>query len=254
MIQEIAHLVDRYRDWLKDKTSLREVGEFVEITTPFLDRHNDYIQLYARRENGAYVLSDDGATIDDLEMSGCTLDSPKRQELLRVTLAGFGVTHDRGALQVKAAPENFSLRKHNLIQAMLAVNDLFYLAPAVVGSLFLEDVRQWLDSLDVRYMQNVGFRGKSGYDHLFHFAIPKSKQAPERLLHTINNPTKDAAETMAFRWIDTRDVRDAGAQAYVILNDHEKRIPAGVGEALASYDIHPLIWSARDSAMQPLLN
>ena len=33
--------------WLKDKTTLREVdGEWVEITTPYLDRHNDALQIY----------------------------------------------------------------------------------------------------------------------------------------------------------------------------------------------------------------
>jgi hypothetical protein len=29
------------------------------ITTPYLDRHNDTLQIYARSENGALVLTDD---------------------------------------------------------------------------------------------------------------------------------------------------------------------------------------------------
>jgi hypothetical protein len=40
--------------WLKDRTTLREVnGEYVEITTPYIDRHNDALQIYARRETAA---------------------------------------------------------------------------------------------------------------------------------------------------------------------------------------------------------
>jgi|ERR1700735_3540465 len=252
MIEEITALLDRYRAWLKDRTVLREINGHVEITTPYLDRHNDYIQIYARSQNGHYLLSDGGATIDDLEMSGCSLDSPKRQELLRTTLAGFGITNDHGTLQVQAGPDNFSLRKHNLIQAVLAVNDLFYLAQPYVASVFLEDVAAWLEEQNIRYTPDVSFRGKTGYEHRFHFAIPKSRSAPERLLQAINHPTKDAAQSLAFSWIDTREVRPAGSMAYAILNDREKAIPSAVQEALSSYEVVPITWGARHE-MQGML-
>ncbi|MGC2601526.1 MAG: DUF1828 domain-containing protein, partial [Rhodomicrobium sp.] len=63
-VAEIERLVDRYRSWLKDRTKLKSVhSDWVEITTPFLDRHNDYIQLYVKKENGGYRLTDDGHTI-----------------------------------------------------------------------------------------------------------------------------------------------------------------------------------------------
>lgn len=135
MIAEITTLVDQYRSWLKEKTAIRQVGECVEITTPFLDRHNDYIQIYAKPEKDGFLLTDDGLTIQDLAMSGCALDSPKRQNLLRIALAGFGVQLENGQLVVHARSDNFPLRKHNLIQAILAVNDLFFLpSPTLLAS------------------------------------------------------------------------------------------------------------------------
>src|SRR5690242_20000059 len=76
---EIEKLLSDYRAWLKDKTTLREVnGDWVEITTPYLDRHNDMLQIYVRRQNGGYLLTDDSYTIHDLESSGCTLNTGKR--------------------------------------------------------------------------------------------------------------------------------------------------------------------------------
>jgi hypothetical protein len=144
--QEIEKLLNDYRAWLKDKTTLRELnGDWVEITTPYLDRHNDALQIYARAENGGYVLTDDCYTIHDLEASGCNLHTEKRQDLLAMTLNGFGVRMNNEAIEVHASPENFPARKHNLIQAILAVNDLFYLAKPVVESLFFEDVIAWLE-------------------------------------------------------------------------------------------------------------
>ena len=179
-VAEIEKLLIDYRQWLKDKTTLREVDDtWVEITTPYLDRHNDSLQIYARQENGGFLLSDDSYTIHDLEASGCNLHTEKRQDLLRMTLNGFGVKLNHEALQIHATALTFPLRKHNLIQAMLAVNDLFYLAKPIVESLFFEDVVAWLDGNDVRYTPKVKFTGTSGFDHLFDFVIPKSRKQSE---------------------------------------------------------------------------
>ena len=251
-MNEIETLLEAYWGWLRDKTTVREIGDWTEITTPFLDRHNDYLQIYARRENGAYVLTDDGYTVVDLEQSGCTLDTPKRQGLLRATLNGFGVQSNGKAIEVHATPQNFALKKHNLVQAMLAVNDLFYLASPVVESFFYEDVAAWLDTETVRYTPQVKFTGVSGFDHLFDFVIPKSAAQPERVVRTINRPDRQAAQTVAFAWIDTKDIRTSDSRAYAILNDGGKRVPEAVLEALTSYGVQPVPWSRRAEASDEL--
>ena len=171
---EVDKLLGDYWVWVKGKTTLRELSDaWVEINTPYLDRHNDALQIYARGENGGFILTDDGYTIRDLETSGCTLDSEKRQEFLRQTLSGFGVKRNPGtqALEVHASREGFPSGKHNLIQAMLAVNDLFYLAQPFVESLFLEDVTSWLEANDIRSTPRPTFPGTSGFNHLFDFVI-----------------------------------------------------------------------------------
>jgi hypothetical protein len=151
-VQEIEKLLNEYRAWLRDKTTLRELnGEWVEITTPYIDRHNDALQIYVRAEDGGFILTDDRYTVHDLEASGCNLHTDKRQDLLKMTLNGFGVKLQDEALEVHATVENFPFRKHSLIQAMLAVNDLFYLAKPVVESLFFEDVIAWLEANEIRY-------------------------------------------------------------------------------------------------------
>jgi len=252
MIQDIQRLLDAYHAWLKDKTALRQVQDWVEITTPYLDRHNDYIQIYARKTNSGYVLTDDGYTIQDLEDSGCKLDSHRRQDLLRMTLNGFGVRLNGKALEVHASPENFALRKHNLIQAILAVNDMFYLAQPMVASLFYEDVVAWLDLHDIRYTPKVKFAGKTGYDHLFDFVIPKSRRQPERIVQAINRPNRETAQAVVLAWIDTKEVRSPESRAYAMLNDAEEAVPQGVLDALRNYDVKPVPWSQRESVLEEL--
>ena len=138
------------------------------------------------------------------------------------------------------------MRKHNLIQAILAVNDLFYLARGSVESFFFEDVALWMDNADIRYTQRVKFSGRTGYDHLFDFVVPKSKREPERILRVVNNPVRDQANAVIFSWVDTKEARPSNSIAYAVLNDKEKNISEGVVEALKYYDITPLPWSQRD--------
>jgi hypothetical protein len=252
MIEEIQRLLDSYFGWLRDNTSLREVRDWVEITTPYLDRHNDHLQIYARRENGAYILTDDGFTIEDLQQSGCSLDSPKRQHMLRATLNGFGVQTNGEALEIHASPTNFALRKHNLVQAMLAVNDLFFLASPVITNLFLEDVEQWLDANEIRYTPRVKFPGKTGFDYVFHFVVPKSRSQPERLIQAINRPNKEAAKQFVLAYFDTRGARPVESRAYAFLNDTEQTVSAEVSEAFQAYDVTPVLWSHREGVREEL--
>jgi hypothetical protein len=134
---------------------------------------------------------------------------------------------------------------HNLVQAMLAVDDLFYLAEPVVTSLFLEDVAEWLTEGGVRYTPDVKFTGKSGYDYRFDFVIPRSSAQPERVLRAVNHPTNDAARTLAFAWIDTLQARRADSVAFALLNDSEQPVGTSVLEALEAWDITPVVWSKR---------
>src|SRR5260370_19511201 len=101
---------------------------------------------------------------------------------------------------------------------MLALDDLFYLAAPVVSSLFFEDVAAWLDLHDIRYTPNVKFTGKTGYDHRFDFVIPKSRQQPERIVKAVNRASRDTAETVAFSWLDMREVLPPHSRAYVLPN------------------------------------
>jgi hypothetical protein len=253
MIQEIQRLLDDYLAWLRDKTTLRRVGdEWVEITTPYLDRHNDYIQIYAKRRDSGFLLTDDGYTIGDLERSGCKLESPKRQDLLRMTLNGFGVQFRERSLEVHATLDNFALRKHNLVQAILAVNDMFYLAVPMVASLFYEDVVAWLDLHEIRYTPKVKFTGKTGFDHLFDFVIPKSRRQPERILQTINRPSRDTAQSLILSWIDTKEVRPPDSRAFALLNDSEQPVSSAVIDALVNYDVRPVPWSRREEVREEL--
>lgn len=245
---EIDVLIENYFEWLKDNTSTKLINDtWSEITTPYLDRHNDCLQIYAKKEDNKIILTDDGYIIDDLESSGCFLDSPRRIEILNTTIRGFGVTCDNNQLIVNTSVDNFPQKKHDLIQAMLAVNDLFYLSKPQIQNLFLDDVVSWFDENDIRYVQKAKFTGKSGFDNMFDFSIPKSKKYSERLVQTITNPTKDNSLNLVFKWLDTKDERPTESVLYALLNDTDKAITSQVNEAFSNYGINVMPWSEKEN-------
>jgi len=246
-ISECEAIIREYVAWLKTGLSVAQVDDGVcEITTPFLDRHNDHLQIYLFQENGNYVLTDDGYTLSNLEMSGVDLSSPKRQRILKTILQGFGVNVVEGALRVEVHRSNLPRRKHNMIHAMLAVNDMFVMAREQVLSLFLEDVEQFLRANEIRFTAMIKLAGRSGFDHTFDFVIPASPKAPERLLRAINRPTRDTATSYIFAWNDTREVRAEDTEAYAILNDEERKPSGDLLHALRAYQIQPVLWSQRE--------
>ena len=253
IVDEMRTQLDAYWKWLRDNTELKAEGkDWAVITTPFLDRHNDFIEIYVRRDRDGFLLTDAGEIINDLKMSGCDL-SPSRRSMIDVTLRGFGVRlEDETDLVVRASSHDFGAKKHMLIQAMLSVDDLFYTAaPSKNGNIFSADVSDWLHKSKIRYIPRVGLAGVSGYTHYMDFVIPACDPAPERILKLANSPDKNTIQLAAFSWIDIKNSRDSVSKFFVVMND-QKKIPEGTQQALKQYGITAVPWSERESFTEEL--
>lgn len=249
---DCGRLVDDYVRWLRSSISTREVGKACEITTPFLDRHNDFVQIYVQSDDGRYRLTDDGHTIRDLELSGVDLSSPRRSRLLEMILNGLGIRRQGDELVAETRLADFPQKQHALLQAILSVNDMFVLAKPMVSSLFHEDVERYLRSNRIRYTPNIQFVGHSKFMHTFDFVVPASSEAPERVIKAINQPKRDSVTSMLFSWNDTRRVRPEDSRAYVFLNDENRRVNGAMIDALEEYQIEAIPWSRRDHFVKDL--
>ncbi len=245
-------LIESYIQWLREGVSVKQTGEYCEITTPFLDRHNDAIQLFVEGQNGNLRISDDGYTLSDLRSTGFELSTAKRNALLINILNGFGVKCDDDELYVNATVKEFAQKKHNLVQAILAIGDLFALAEPHVLSLFKEDVRNFLQEHNVHFFHDFKLTGKSGFDHKFDFALPKTRSKPERVLEAINVLSKDQAASLAWSVTDVKLVREEPLDVLVFVNDVLNPPSSDCVAALRAYDVEPFFWSKRDVAISSL--
>lgn len=239
---------------MKEQILETEMGQYTQISTPFLDRHNDHIQLYIKKlESGGLLLSDGGYTINDLMMCGCDImSSPKRKTILTGVLNGHGVKMEKDEILTVANYNNFPQKKHSLLQAVLSVNDMFFLSQSQVVNVFLEDVQVFLDTHYIPYVADAQFNGSSGLSHIFQYTIPASRTRPERFVKAINDVSRDKIDSTLFAWGDIKELRKPGAQLYVILNDTEKNIRSEWENALSNYGATPMRWTQRENYIEEL--
>ena len=243
---DCEHLAQEYAEWLTRDITSEISGNVCVLNVPFLDRHRDFLQVYATDTPEGIRVSDDGYTIRDLSISGLDLDTPRRQEALDEILNSFGVSKDGNELFVVASDNNAPQRKHDLIQTMLAVGDLIHLAQPTVVSLFKEDVERFLSLKGIAHTVNVHLQGESGLNHSFDFVIGSSGENPERYLRAINVPNRENFVELMFSWQDIQSTRPRGSQVYAILNDESRHISRPLLDALDKYEIKSIPWSDRE--------
>lgn len=61
LLMEIKQLIDDYIHWLKKEITFEKIGEYYEITTPFLNSANDFIQIYVRIDKDTIFFTDDNS-------------------------------------------------------------------------------------------------------------------------------------------------------------------------------------------------
>jgi hypothetical protein len=113
-------LIEYYIDWLKKEISITKFEDTIELTLPFLDAHNDYIQIYINQVDDNIILSDDGNTLNELRMSGCEFYNKNIDNILHKT--GIKLISDNFC--VEANKNNFPQKMQALIQAILSVNNI----------------------------------------------------------------------------------------------------------------------------------
>lgn len=246
---DCQQVINEYLKWIKDNTVTKTVeeGKVCLISTPFLDRHNDHLDIYMLKSNGTIKLTDNGYTIADLKMSGFEVNTPKRESILKTALNGFGVKmNGNDELFVEATIQNIGQKKHYLLQAILAVNDMFNLAQETVHSLFKEDVELYFRSNDIFFSKDIKLTGKSGFDHNIDFLIPASKSKAERLIKTINTAKKDSVLSSIMAFNDINQTRETSTKNFVVYNDIEKEVSNDVISALDIYDVNHIPWSKKE--------
>lgn len=92
LLKTIEERMNEYFNWLKQNYIFKELDSSTEITTPFKNHLNDFIRIYADTlSNNEICLSDNGLTINELEMLGIDINTKTRTKLIQNILNQFNL-------------------------------------------------------------------------------------------------------------------------------------------------------------------
>ena len=249
-MNQIDKQIHDYYQWLKDRTFVHtdeETGWHV-INTPFIGVFNDGIDIYVKNSGNKVKFSDDGETVSNLDLQGVSIVKT-RKVLFDNILTNYGIKYNNGELTIETDLEKFAQAKHNLISAIQEINDFNLLSKNNVNTLFKEDVRNYLNEIDVIYTPDFISKGQTGLEFNFDFQI--AKKTEEIVLKSFSRINNSNLGSFLFSWEDIKSTRERIAKknvkAVAIINDFSKTVRPEFLEALKSKDADYILWSEKDT-------
>ena len=226
----------------------------IRIDTPYYNRHNDSLIIYAIKEkNNLIRLTDGGYTLDDLENEGINLNrSQKRKSIVvqRIKALSIDLNDETNELYTETSFDDFAINQNLLLQAMMFVNDMFVLSRNKVSSIFLSEVNGFFEDNNIRTIPNRNVIGNAGMVHNFDFAISGFKTIPERLIKVMNSSNEFYAKATAMDIIQSKEVLPH-ASFYTFIND-ENKVDDKVIKLFESEEIKPILFSERNNYIKEL--
>lgn len=117
------------------------------VFTPFMFEDGDHLSIILRKENGGWVLSDEGHTYMHLtyDLDEKDLLRGTRQKIITNALSLFSVQDREGELLIPIPDDHYGDALYSFIQALLKITDISYLSRERVRSTFMEDFRMFME-------------------------------------------------------------------------------------------------------------
>ncbi len=135
------------------------------------------------------TLTDDGYTIFGLENNGVSINKFKNVKDFEEHLSAYGIKYNDKTHEifVQTNFKNFNKSKHNLLQCLIFVNDMYLLSNPKSQNIFTEDVANKLDEHNIYYGRDIPIIGSSGVVHNFDFLLALRK-IKRKFINVISNP------------------------------------------------------------------
>ncbi|MCD1653518.1 DUF1829 domain-containing protein [Treponema zuelzerae] len=242
----INNLLDNYQIWLKDNFIVNDN----EIITPFTDSHNDLIHFRIDTSADTMVITDDGYTVSNLNISGFNF-TESRQYLFESILKINGLfVDDHDALKMILRNESVGIQMHNYINALKEIGNLLVLSQQNIRNYFREDVEHFFQEKNIPFSKNVRRKGKSGLDHYFDFQLDKTPMKPERIIRVIGSTDTKSVQSLLFSWNDINIRNDL--QLVTFINDKLRPLSDKMEKAFNQYNVIPVEWKKRELALNIL--
>jgi len=118
-IKNITKFVNDYGKYIQEEINIIKAGDYYEVTVPYLDWDNDFIQFYIQRDDDQVVFTDDGITLHTFTQG--ENDCKIIEEKLNDFSYRFSVKLNNGEIVAKTHIDNFLWRFHTYIHGLLFI-------------------------------------------------------------------------------------------------------------------------------------
>ena len=244
--------IQNYLNWLKNQYSHKQFDEVIEITTPLTNSIGDNLRIYLEEtSNNKIRLSDDGVTLEDLELMGLDISTKTREDIIKNVLFQYKISIDNdNTLYIDGSKDDFPLMKFNLTNAMQKINDLVFTKKSTVDNLFFEEAFDFFKRNDFRGVKNSSFLGGSGVNHRINYTIPESSESPMNLIELQNKSVdKQAIMLKAFICDDIRKNNDYKNANFSVIYNSTSKISNTVNKLAKSANISLIPWSDKEEIL-----
>lgn len=135
------------REKVSESVSLVQEGiDRFRVVSPFVLEDGDHLSIVLRRENGGWMLADEGHTYMHLTYSigESDLHRGSRQKIITNALSLFGIQDRDGELVLPIEQGEYGRGLYSFVQAILKISDVTFLTREIVRSTFAEDFRTFV--------------------------------------------------------------------------------------------------------------
>lgn len=248
----ITPLLNDYHSWIKNNTLSKENpgSGWVTIQTPFIGIYNDNLEIYAKMDVDTITLSDDGVTVANLGLLGVNLNKGERKSITEKILFNYGVSLTGNQLTTHCKISDFPQKKHNLLSAMIELNDLAILSSHNIANIFKDDVREYIDQNNIVFTPDFISKGQTGLEFTFDFQI--TSRESELVIKSFNSLNKQNLLSFLFGWEDIKPIREKATKkevrAIAVINDEKKPVAPEYLDALTSKKADFILWTNRNTS------
>jgi hypothetical protein len=137
-----------FREKVCDKLRISSEGmDRFRVFTPFMFEDGDHLSIVLKRDNGTWILSDEGHTYMHLtyDLDEKDLHRGTRQKIISNALSMFKVQDKEGELIVTIEEDQYGNALYSFVQGLLKITDITYLSRERVRSTFMDDFRAFME-------------------------------------------------------------------------------------------------------------
>ncbi len=128
-MENLKDFAKNYLNFLKSNLSVKKIETAHEIVLPFEDHIGDSIvcYVYDKKENGMFLVSDDGYIINNLIDTGMNIGkkSSKRKTIEQICMLSGVSLRDDNEMTVLSSEEDLPSKVHQLAMTMLQIDSMY---------------------------------------------------------------------------------------------------------------------------------